>query len=197
MNRILGITVQIGGPHVNNQTLFNLKRRFKSLGVIVSHPLSNNPIIMHGRRFTFNPQRWSLYEVELDYFQSIAKNRVHIVCNESGSQTGFINQSTALGIAQAFLHNKPVILLHEPVFGKDVDLLLREIITKQKNQLRIYNLAKQIDEELKDSILHLPSSVEYQLTYLEKSLVKSRLKTYFRGLISPSFSYRSLLATGR
>lgn len=191
------MTVQLGGPHLNNKSLFAVKRRLKSLGVAVSYPLSDGLITMHGRRFTFNPQKWSLYEVELDYFESIAKNRAHIICNETLTHPGLINNATALGILQAMLHNKPVVLSHKPTFAKDVDLFLREVIGAQHSFIYVRDLAHQTDDELRQLMNELPESVNYNLSRHEKSLAKSRLKSHFRALLSPTISYRSLLTIGR
>lgn len=191
------MTVQLGGPHLNNKTLFWLKRRLKNLGVMVSYPMTNGLITVHGRRFTFNPQKWSLYEVELSYFESIANNSVHIVCNESGSQAGLINQTTALGILQAILHDKPVVLLHNPTFSKDVDLFLREVINANKNKFFTQNMTTLSDAAIKHLFIQLPKTVDYTINPHQVTLARSRLKTYFRVLLNPHLSYRSLLAVGR
>lgn len=120
-----------------------------------------------------------IYHVALDNFDLIKQNDTYILYSHHVP----ITKEVALEIMYAMLNNKPIIMLHPPVFSKDIDLFSREAITKRINKIMICDLQVLSEDDL-HTFLHNTAQdrVNYVVTKRETVQIKSRLKAYFRNL---------------
>lgn len=83
---------QIGGEYDERDlSLFDLKRKFKDANIEVTYPASEG--ITHtldGRGYAFDPRDTSFFDVETDYYCSIANSDFHTVNNRFLQNLGYI-----------------------------------------------------------------------------------------------------------
>ncbi len=180
------LTTQLGGPTPNNRSIFLTKYKLKKAGINVTHPLSNGYIVFTGNYYTYNPQHWRKYEVDLDYYRSIANSDFHMVCNEFATHNGLLDHDSCLSILQAILHGKQVVLLHEPVFSNTTTLFMQELISKHLSKFII--LEKCVSCNV---FSEFPKFIDYNLSASEKQLIKIYVKSHFRFLLQPAKRPRS------
>jgi hypothetical protein len=87
-------------------------------------------------------------------------------------------------------YNKPIVLLHNPYFGKTTNLLFREIITRNLDRIQIIDLSTMPSTSLAAAINDVPKTVSYALTENEKALINSHLKEHFRHLLQPAKKFK-------
>ena len=190
------ITTQVAGPVSRHSSLFSLKYRLKKAGLAVRFPLNDGLSLLQGRYFSFNPQKWLKYEVELDYFQSIANSDVHIISNDSVIADGVIDKETSLSMLYAMLQNKPIVVVKEAVLTRQSDHLLHEILKTRQNLIHQLPLRSMPEAEIQMRLAEL-EPVDYKLTPREENLIKFRLKSHFRELLHPNRYRKTFFAAIR
>lgn len=188
------LLTQVGGQATKNNSLFIAKYKLKKAGLAVAHPLNDGFALVQGRYFTFNPQKWQHYEVELDYFESIRQSDLHVVCNDSPLLEGGLDAHTSLSILFAMQHKKPIVLTRRPTLALKTDLFMLHALHKRLAKLIVLNLRTLSSNELRSVVASLPQSVEYDLTQQEIALLKLRLKSHFRHLLHPHLQRRTFFA---
>lgn len=168
--------------------LLDFKKKFRRIGVAMAHPyqdgliFSNNQPIQQGD--------WSEYEIMMAHYDCIADARVHIVVNNKGR----ISNEMAREISFAMLKNKPIIMMHTPVFEETVEWLYRLQLAPRDNKF-IYCDLNILDDD--DTLACIESSaaksVSYQLTNSEIRRINYSLKVYFRELLSESHLKKAML----
>ena len=176
----MDFVTQIGGKyHPNNKLLFALKDKLMPLGIEVTHPISQD--FVSDTANGFDPAVFSSYNVGLDYYESIAESNFHIVCNSFEDNDGYVGESAAREILYAMLKNRPIILLFNPNLKPSIDHLTRDIITRHQSQLHVANLLAMDDQEIESYLDKVAASQPaYDLSSHEKTLIRSRVRTYFR-----------------
>lgn len=134
---------QIGGKYDKSDlSLFDLKRRLTHAGVEVIYPASEGIVAtVDGRGYTFDPRVTSFFDVETDYYKSIATSDFHTVNNRFLAKLGYIGASAALEMAYAMLHNQPIVTMHRPELAASVDPVCAEIIAQRQDLLHVYDMA--------------------------------------------------------
>lgn len=179
------MTTQIAGPVQGNKALFLVRYKLLKAAIAVASPSTTGFVLFNGRHFTFNPQQWSKYEVDLHHFLSIKDSDFHVVCNEIATRPGFIDYETALSILAAMLYRKPIVLTHTPSFSTTVDYFTRELITANVSRMQLLALPTFSSREIKDLLDALPKRIDYQLNAHQQALIASKLKEHFRDLLQP------------
>lgn len=179
------MTTQIAGPIQGNKALFLVRSKLLKAAIAVASPSTTGFVLFNERHFTFNPQQWSKYEVDLHHFSSIKDSDFHVVCNEITTHPGFIDYETALSILAAMLYRKPIILTHTPSFSTTVDYFTRELIKANVSRMQLLALPTFNSREIKSLLDALPKRIDYQLTAHEQTLIASKLKEHFRDLLQP------------
>ena len=141
---------QIGGKYDQaDLSLFALKRTMVDAGIDVACPASEGIVCtIAGRGYTFDPRTVSFYEVETDYYHSIATSDFHTVNDRFLSVAGYIGASAALEMTYAMLHNKPILLMYPPVLAETVDPACADIIQDRIGMLHIHDLTTMRREEI-------------------------------------------------
>ncbi len=141
---------QIGGKYDQSDlSLFSLKRRLTDAGVEVTYPASEGIVCtIDGRGYTFDPRITSFFDVETDYYRSIAGSDFHTVNNRFLSKLGRIGASAALEMTYAMLHERPIVLMHQPELAASVDPVCADVITQHQGLLHVHDMAVMDNSEI-------------------------------------------------
>lgn len=173
---------QIGGKYdQKDQSLFALKRRMQAAGVGVKYPTSDGIVCtIDGRGYTFDPTTTSFFEVETDYYRSIAETDFHTVNNRFLRNMGYIGASAALEMTYAMLNRKPILLMHKPAFAPSVEPFCAEVISERADLLHVHDMAAIGTEEIVEAVDSIKDNdVDYKLSAKMGSLVLSRVEQLF------------------
>jgi len=178
-------STQIGGKYrPDDDTLFDIKRRLVDAGVIVTHPIADNMIFVKGGTgFAFDPTVYSFIEIERAYYLSIARSTFHTVANGNDLE-GYIGESACIELSFAMLLSRPILLTQPPTYKEAVDPALRELLIARNSLLEVHDLLSLTDSQLHAVITQLGATghVEYKLTSNEQALVRSMVRSLFRGM---------------
>lgn len=145
------LKTQLGGKFSKQeQGLFELRTKLIDAGIEVEFPFNDGIVGVHnGIEVTFIPtESRSFYDVEIEFFSAIKNNSIHIVHNKFVEKVGYIGESASIELAYALLHNKPVVLLYEPVFSDKVPEILQNTIRKNLSKVNVKRLDLMEKEEL-------------------------------------------------
>lgn len=174
---------QIGGKYDKaDSSVFDLKRRFESIDVSVSHPMSDEIIsTVDGRGFTFDPDKISFLDVETDYYESIRTSTFHTVNNRFRDDLGYIGGSASLEMAYAMSRRKPILLMHPPRYAATVDPMCIEILTEREDLLHIGDISTMSDAEAVDEVMTVmeKSSIDYGMSEHAQAFVMNQVDILF------------------
>ncbi|HEU5187479.1 MAG TPA: hypothetical protein VFT87_03170 [Candidatus Saccharimonadales bacterium] len=173
---------QIGGKYdKTDQSLFSLKRRLQDADVRVRYPASDGIVCtIDGRGYTFDPRTTSFFDIETDYYRSIAETDFHTVNNRFLRHMGYIGASAALEMTYAMLHRRPILLMHPPVFAPTVEPFCAEVIDERTDLLHVHDMAQMNSPEIAETVSSIKGSgVEYKLSAKMGKLVLSRVEQLF------------------
>ncbi|MGH7196691.1 MAG: hypothetical protein ACREGJ_02915 [Candidatus Saccharimonadales bacterium] len=171
----MGFITQIGGACDDSSSLIlELKQKLQSIGAMVDHPKEGD---LNSR---------SSYDGEVNYYHAVSNANFHTIANDGKGRLGHIDENAALEIMHAMLKRKPIVLLHAPVFDRNVGPFARGVIANRLSKLMVCNLLELDDEDARQFLQNITESdVNYTLTHHEETIIKSRLKAHFRKLLQP------------
>lgn len=131
------LSTQIGGKyHLEDDSVFRVKRVLTRLGVSVSHPLADEvKATNRGGAFAFDPHLKSFRDVECHYYESIRLSDFHTVCNRFKSSLGYLGASASLEMAYAMCCGRPIVVLHPVTVNANVESQVRSFILPRLHQL--------------------------------------------------------------
>lgn len=179
------VKTQIGGKyHRDDPTIFTLKWHLQSAQVIVTHPLADAIIASdqeHG--YAFDPKVHSFYDVELDYYCSMATSNFHTVCNRFGGNLGYIGGSASLEIMYAMLHSRPIVLLYPPTLRVEADSFTKEFLRQRLALVQVINLLQLDVESLVAFVNSIrESSTNYSVDQDAAHEIRERVRKLFGAL---------------
>lgn len=173
------IKVQLGGKFTREDDgIFLLKKKLKESGHFsIRYPEGDGIMADHnGIPLTFDPakEKKSFYEVELDFMLSIKESDFHIVYNKFAEKIGYIGESSSIEIAYGLVHDKNIVLMHQPLFSDKVPESIKNLISVavQKEKILViplytYNLTE-IDNFVHD---YKSYEVKYSLSVTQEMTV--------------------------
>lgn len=170
----MNVFTQISGdfyPH--NIPLLTFKNMLAQLGVSVTHPTQDES-------FSYTHKvnaAWQKYNNELFFYESIAASTFHILYND-----GAVDKDIARQIIYAILKNRPIVMIGELAFAKEVSSFTRELITSHMDQFHIVDLVELDLTELSRLFTKI-KPIDYQLLSIEKILINAQVKAHFRALL--------------
>lgn len=176
---------QLGGSYrLENHALFAVKKKLQAADILVRHPMTDELMRNGDTFYGYNPDALSKEEAEIDQLGSIATCDVHIVCNELGEQKGYIGPDSARHMAYALLKSKPIILLHPPIYAKEIDKQTADILEAHKNRYHIFNLQDESPNEVQVIVNTVVRSAmpDYSLTAGERAFIQTQVQKYLRAL---------------
>jgi hypothetical protein len=169
---------QIGGKyHRDDRSVFVLKRRLQDVSIAVSHPIADEIVALdqdHG--YAFDPTIQSFYDVEKDYYHSIATSDFHVVCNRFCSELGYLGDSVALEIAYAMLWQRPIILLYPPRPKPGLDPYILRLLTPRfdlMNELDVLTIETEVTVGLVRQVVG--QKVDYDVSPADASGINERV----------------------
>jgi len=175
-------STQIGGKyHKDDNSLFRLKKILQSARVVVSHPIADQILYSNkGQGFAFDPTKTSFYEVETDYYNSIATSDFHTVNNTFLSYRGYIGESAALEMAYAMSHHKPIIVMYPLRLKDSLDTALENLLLSRENCIKVHDMHELSLDAVKDVCLAAYGrTIDYGLTADEEDFIADRVKRLF------------------
>jgi len=174
---------QISGKYSKEESrLFDFKKSMEQAGIHVNFPVGDE-VIEDEQDFaiTHETERdQSFHKTEVDFLRSVKESPVHVVFNIFKENEGFIGESASIEIAYALAHNKPMVLLRNPIFSETVPDAIKDIIIEKASKLNVAHLDSQSIEEIERYINNVSvRSVDYELTD-EQKIICMR---YIRGLL--------------
>jgi len=173
---------QIGGKYDEAElSLFDLKRRLEAADVEVTHPSSDGIVCtVDGRGYTFDPSTTSFFDIETDYYRSIAESDFHTVNNRFLRNMGYIGASAALEMTYAMLHGRPILLMHQPDFAPSVEPFCAETISERADLLHVHDMASMDTAAIAEAASSIKAhGVNYNLSAKVGSWVLSRVDQLF------------------
>jgi len=165
------IETQISGKYSQEESrLFDFKKLMENAKVHVNYP-AGEEIIEGNFAITSENERGQSYDkTELSFLRSVKDTPVHIVYNLFKENEGYIGESASIEVAYALAHNKPLVLLRDPVFAESVPDEIKEIITQKTDKINVANLDQFKPEELEKFINELSDKkVDYELSDDQKT----------------------------
>lgn len=170
----MDMVTQIGG--IKQSKISTLKRALEKQNIAVSE--------LNSEEFMLSKDsKWTPYEVEVAFYESIANSTFHVVSNDNN---GLINQSLCLQIMQAVLNQKPVILSSLPNFDDDVDLFTQRIIVGRMHLFAISNLARSHKQEMQAVMRYIKNPrFYYPLNERDTLLIRAKVRNHLQALLVP------------
>jgi hypothetical protein len=135
---------------------------------------------------TFDVQdfpEWSLYDFAFDDYMNIGNADCQVICNETPQSQGFINTSMAREILCGMLKQKSIVMLHAPVFDKDVDLFSQVLINSKLDKIYICDLLDLDTADARNFIHDISYKViNYSLNNHDVQQIKSRIRSHLHTL---------------
>ena len=174
---------QIGGKYDKaDQSLFGLKKNLQAAGVEVTYPASEGIVCtIDGRGYTFDPRTTSFFDVETDYYRSIAASDFHTVNNRFLRKMGYIGASAALEMTYAMLNGKPILLMHPPEFAPSVEPFCAEVLNQRSELLHVHNMAEMSSDAIAEIAGALKGQeVDYGINRQIGGMVLARVDQLFQ-----------------
>ena len=173
---------QISGKYSKEESrLFDFKKLMEQANIKVNYPAGDEIIEdEQGFAITRDDERNQPFDkTEVSFLRSIKETPVHVVFNLFKENEGYIGESASIEIAWALAHNKPLVLLREPVWTESVPDEIKDIITEKMDKINVVNLDSLATEELEKYLKNMSDkSVDYNL----KDEQKIMCLRYIRGL---------------
>lgn len=159
------INTQLGGKFSKEENgLFDLRRHLINAGINVQFPFNDGIIGEYngiGVTFIPTPER-TFYDIETEFFHAIKTNPIHIVHNKFKDQLGYIGESASIELGYAIIHNRPIVLLYPPILSDKVSPIIRDLLTRNIDLIKVERLDMLGTEELNTFISEtLSKPVEY------------------------------------
>ena len=180
-------STQIGGKyHKDDNSLFRLKKMLQSVGIAVSHPIADQIVYSdNGQGFAFDPTKMSFYEVEADYYNSIATSDFHTVNNTFLADKGYVGESAALEMAYAMSHQRPIVVMYPLRLKEGLDDTLKSLLLQRENLIEVRNMHDMASGVIRNTCIDLGGrAVDYGLTKDEENFVIGNVKRLFAGIES-------------
>jgi len=161
------INTQLGGKFSREENgLFDLRKHLISSGINIEFPFSDGIVGEYkgiGVTFIPTPER-TFYDIEIEFFNAIRINPVHIVHNKFKDQIGYIGESASIELGYAIMHNRPIIFLYEPTFSEKVSPIIKELINANVELIKIKRLDLLSTDEVSDYVSTIVTDpIEYLL----------------------------------
>jgi hypothetical protein len=172
---------QLGGKYSKEeQGLFTLKTHLVDAGVDIVHPIGNGIVSGYkGMSLCFDPVKEgkSFYEIELDYYNGIRTNPIHLVYNKFKEIRGYLGESASIELAYAMAHDIPAVLLYRPAFADSVPEAIRTIIDRAIDKVSIIRLDLLAAEEVKPTLAEISTTpISYGISVEDELMVMSFVK---------------------
>lgn len=126
---------------------------------------------------------WSLYDFAFAEYMNICGADCQIICNETPRQKGFINNSMAREVLCGMYKQKAIIMLHAPVFGREVDGYAQALIQSRLDKIYICDLLNLDTTDLANFLLDVRHKIiSYGLTNYDLRTIKLGIQRHLRGL---------------
>lgn len=152
------IKTQIGGKFSKDENgLFELRKRLIASNINVEFPFNDGIVGEYkGIGVTFIPtSERTFYDIEIEFFEAIRRNPVHIVHNKYIEQIGYIGESTSIELGYAIIHNTPIIFLYPPIFSDKVSDVIKKLITDNISLIHVKRLDILTQDELNKYIVEV------------------------------------------
>lgn len=171
----MNIATQISGNiRPGNKALFALKTMLAHIGIKVTQSVQDESLFHK----TNMKVAWQHYEKEVDFYKSIEHSAFHIIYND-----GPISNEIGLQVLYAMVKDRPILMTGLPLFADDLNLLIRDTLTKHVREFHSINLPELELTELSRLLTKL-KPVSYSLSKSEKILINARIKGFFRDLVT-------------
>lgn len=172
------LSTQVGGKyHLEDNSVFRVKRVLIQLGLSVSHPLADKiKITSQGDAFAFDPSMRSFRDVERDYYESVRLSDFHTVCNRFKDSLGYLGASASLEMAYAMCHGRPIVVLYPVTFSTNVDSQVKSFITPRLHHLITHNFLEATEAQNEYVLSSLPArQANYEVSEQERCAIESRV----------------------
>lgn len=177
----MNVATQISGNiRPGNTALHALKTMLAHIGINVAHPTADESLFYE----TDANAAWQHYDNELEFYQAIADSSFHIIYND-----GEIDEDIGMQIMYAMLKNRPILMTGAPVFSENLSLFVRDTIKKHVHSFHSMKLPELELTEL-SLLLHKLKPTDYSLSRREKILIRARVRSLFRDLLSEAKDLR-------
>lgn len=168
----MNVATQISGKILpGNKTLIAFKSMLSHIGINVAHPSSDESLF-----YADANAAWQQYEQELAFYRAIAGSSFHIVYADDA-----IDNKTGLQMLYAMLKGRPIVVTGTPEFSKNLNLFIRDTLSKHIDQVHVINLPEFELTEL-SLLLHKLKPVSYNLSKGDKTLIAAGVRAMFRSL---------------
>jgi len=166
------LETQISGKYSKEEPrLFDFKKSMEEANIKVNYPAGDG-VIEDKQDFAITHDselNRPFHETEIDFLKSIKDTPIHVVFNLFKDKEGYIGESASIEIAYALAHNKPMVLLRNPVFAEGVPVDIRDIITEKIDKISILGLDSLSPAEIEKFLQDLTrQSVDYELSSEQK-----------------------------
>ncbi|HEU5186871.1 MAG TPA: hypothetical protein VFT87_00020 [Candidatus Saccharimonadales bacterium] len=170
----------VGQAFDANVMLFRIKERLQLVGMSVKHPYENRLSLREFAGHTYDPRRWTEYDITLDLYKMMQKSSFHVISNDTG---GLVDGVMTRSVLYAMALGKPIVFTNKPYFAQDIPAQWRQIIQQRSNQIIVVSLLKFNNEDLQTFVKEVSKkTVDYALTKDEKRLIKSCIEDHLKDL---------------
>lgn len=164
------VSAQIVGQAFDaNVMLFRIKERLQLVGLAVQHPYENRLSQREFTTHTYDPRKWSEYEITLDLYEMMKKSAFHVISNDTG---GIVDAVMARSMLYAMVLDKPIILTNKPFFAKTIPTEWRDLIAKHEDKLTVVSLLKLNNADLQQFVTDLAKKkISYKLNKTDKDFI--------------------------
>lgn len=184
----LRLRTQVGGKYSpDDDSVFRVKRILQAAGVLVRHPMADRVVGQIGEVYcAYDTRRFTFLEIEADYYTCLADCHFHVVSNLASNVKGYVGESAAIEIGYALLQQRPIWLLHKPIFGARVDADLREIVAGRERQMLVRDLLGMDTSAVRRQASELQGyAPDYRLSVAEAKAIYARVRGLFLNLVTP------------
>lgn len=179
------VSTQVGGKyHPDDDSVFRVKHVLTRLGVSVSHPLASEIKASNGiHAFAFDPATQSFGDVERHYYECIRTCDFHMVCNQFKDNIGYLGGSTALEMAYAMCHERPIVVLHPVVIAASVESHIRSFLLSRLHHLIMHDCLRATSEQNRLFVAGFQAQhVDYCVAKAEQRTVENQVRALLDGL---------------
>lgn len=181
------LSTQVGGKyHLEDSSVFRVKRVLTRLGVSVSHPLADEiKATNQGTAFAFDPGKQSFGDVERHYYESIRLSDFHTVCNRFKTNVGYLGASASLEMAYAMCHGRPIVVLHPVTVNANVDSQVGSFLLPRLHHLITHDFLQATAAENRRRLSRLPPElITYGVSEQERYVIESRVEALLDQLMA-------------
>jgi hypothetical protein len=170
----------VGQAFDANVMLFRIKERLQLVGLSVKHPYENRLSQREYTSHTYDPRKWSEYDITLDLYKMMQKSSFHVISNDTG---GLVDEVMTRSILYAMTLDRPIVFTNKPYFAQDIPADWRDIIQRHADKFVVVSLLKFNNDDLQDFVKEVSKKkVSYDLTKDEQHLIKKSIEDHLQAL---------------